>query len=199
MNRIDYYRVLDLKRDTTIEDIKKAYRHLAFKYHPDQNHMDDKAEEKFKEINEAYAVLGDPEKKALYDRLGFIDFNKHFTYEDINGFRSEYAPNMRGNFPSGRGMGCKRRGKFGRGCSFRPAMPGNFIFNGGLLNKIDITSDEALHGTEKVIAIETNTGNKLFQISIPPGVMNGTIFELSLKDENKNMNGLNIQINIINS
>ncbi|MDY6967622.1 MAG: DnaJ domain-containing protein [Spirochaetota bacterium] len=197
MNGIDYYRVLGLERDTKPEEIKKAYRHLAFKYHPDQNHVDERAEEKFKEINEAYAVLGDPEKKAMYDRSGYIDFNKHFTHDDINDFRSEYARNIRKNFSSGRGMGCRRRGKFGRGCSFRSAIPGDFIFNGDLLNKINITSDEALHGTEKVITMNTNMGEKVFQLSIPPGVINGEIFKLSLKDGNHIMNGLNIQINIL--
>lgn len=65
----DYYEVLGIDRNATDENIKKAFRKLAFKYHPDHNH-DDEACDKFKEINEAYEVLSDPEKRAAYDRFG---------------------------------------------------------------------------------------------------------------------------------
>ena len=65
----DYYEVLGINRNTSEEKIKAAFRKLAFKYHPDHNH-DDGAEEKFKEINEAYEVLSDPEKRVTYDRFG---------------------------------------------------------------------------------------------------------------------------------
>ena len=66
----DYYDILSVKRDSSEKDIKNAYRKLARKYHPDVNPGDKQAEEKFKEINEAYEVLGDSEKKAKYDQLG---------------------------------------------------------------------------------------------------------------------------------
>lgn len=66
----DYYEVLGVERDASTEDIKKAYRKLALKYHPDKNQGDGDAEEKFKEINEAYSVLCDEEKRAAYDRFG---------------------------------------------------------------------------------------------------------------------------------
>lgn len=66
----DYYEILGLKRDASEKEIRDTYRRLARKYHPDINPGDKKAEEKFKEINEAYEVLRDPEKKAKYDRLG---------------------------------------------------------------------------------------------------------------------------------
>lgn len=66
----DYYRVLGLTKTATAEEIKKAYRKLAVKYHPDKNHGDKAAEEKFKEINEANEVLGDAEKRKKYDELG---------------------------------------------------------------------------------------------------------------------------------
>ena len=65
----DYYEVLGISRDSTEEDIKKAFRKLALKYHPDRN-KDKDAPEKFKEINEAYQVLIDPDKRAKYDRFG---------------------------------------------------------------------------------------------------------------------------------
>ena len=65
----DYYEVLGISHDASSEDIRKAFRKLAFQYHPDRNH-DDGASEKFKEVNEAYEVLSDADKRAAYDRWG---------------------------------------------------------------------------------------------------------------------------------
>jgi len=70
MDYIDYYKVLDLKKDAAIEDIKKAYRKLARKYHPDLNPNNEEANKKFQQINEANEVLSDPEKRKKYDRYG---------------------------------------------------------------------------------------------------------------------------------
>src|SRR6195256_3201153 len=66
----DYYEVLGVERNTGVEDLKKAYRKLAVKYHPDKNPGDAAAEEKFKELGEAYEVLMDDNKRAAYDRYG---------------------------------------------------------------------------------------------------------------------------------
>lgn len=72
MGKRDYYEVLGVPRDASQDEIKKAYRQLAKKYHPDANPNDPSAAEKFKEINEAYEVLGDPDKRAQYDRFGHV-------------------------------------------------------------------------------------------------------------------------------
>ncbi len=69
----DYYAILGVGRTATQEEIKSAYRRLALKYHPDKNPGDSEAEERFKEVNEAYHVLGDPAKRAQYDRFGSVD------------------------------------------------------------------------------------------------------------------------------
>ncbi len=85
----DYYEVLGIDRNASEEKIKKAFRELAFKYHPDHNH-DDGAEEKFKELNEAYEVLSDPDKRAAYDRFGHGGggelFGQGFENFDFSGF-----------------------------------------------------------------------------------------------------------------
>ena len=71
----DYYAALGLEKGASDEEIKKAFRKLAIKYHPDKNQGDKEAENKFKEINEAYQVLSDPEKKERYDKFGTVDFD----------------------------------------------------------------------------------------------------------------------------
>lgn len=78
----DFYDVLGVKRDATQEEIKRAFRKLAFKYHPDRNKMPD-AEKKFKEVSEAYAILSDPEKRKRYDMLGFEGIKQQYTQKDI--------------------------------------------------------------------------------------------------------------------
>ncbi len=77
-NKRDYYEVLELQKGASDNDIKKSYRNLARKYHPDMNPGNKEAEEKFKEINEAYEVLSDPEKKSRYDQFGHAGVDPNF-------------------------------------------------------------------------------------------------------------------------
>jgi molecular chaperone DnaJ len=81
-NKRDYYEVLNVPRNASKEDIKKAYRQLALKYHPDRNKSPE-AEEKFKEISEAYAVLSDDDKRMQYDQFGHEGISGRYTWEDI--------------------------------------------------------------------------------------------------------------------
>ena len=71
----DYYEILGVGRGATADEVKKSYRKLAIQYHPDKNPDDAGAEEKFKELGEAYDVLGDADKRAAYDRYGHAAFN----------------------------------------------------------------------------------------------------------------------------
>ena len=79
MAKKDYYDVLGISRSADEKEIKRAYRKLAKKYHPDTNPGDKQAEQKFKEITEAYNVLSDSERKKLYDQYGFAAFEEGFT------------------------------------------------------------------------------------------------------------------------
>ena len=103
----DYYEVLGLTKEATEKDIKKAYRKLAFKWHPDKNPENKKeAEEKFKEINEAYSVLSDPDKRRQYDMGGFdfenFGFNDGFDpFEIFKSFFSKHSKGKKGHFGFG--------------------------------------------------------------------------------------------------
>ncbi|ASI13518.1 molecular chaperone DnaJ [Candidatus Mancarchaeum acidiphilum] len=147
----DYYSILGVSKNASQEDIKSAYRQLALKYHPDRN-KDPSAEEKFKEINEAYAVLSNPEKRKQYDAYGPEGFNRQYNQEDI--FRNF---NFEDIF---RDMGFNVGGNFSESDDFFDT-----IFGGGrggrqrddqgkdLLTKVNISMEEAVHGTSKRIKI----------------------------------------------
>ncbi len=83
MAKKDYYDILGVQKTASEDDIKKAYRKLALKYHPDRNPGNKQAEEQFKEINEAYAVLSDKDKRKEYDTYGMSGFQQKYTQEDI--------------------------------------------------------------------------------------------------------------------
>jgi curved DNA-binding protein len=97
----DYYSVLGVERNDDATKIKKAYRKLAQKYHPDKNPDDKSAEEKFKKITEAYAVLSDTEKRQQYDQYGDSGFHQRYSQEDI--FRNMNVGDIFGGFGGGRG------------------------------------------------------------------------------------------------
>jgi len=87
MAKRDYYEVLEVGRDAGPDDVKKSYRKLAMKYHPDRNKDDREAEEKFKEVGEAYAVLSDSNKRAQYDRFGHQSAQQGGSADGFGGFR----------------------------------------------------------------------------------------------------------------
>ena len=143
MNKDDYFKVLGVSRQATEEEIKKAYRRLALKYHPDKNPGNKEAEEKFKQAAEAYEVLRDPQKRKIYEMYGHeglrgTGFTGFQGFEDIF---SSFGDVFQEFF------------NFGFGGASRPrsaARPGD-----DLLYNMTLTFEEAVFGTEKEIDIET--------------------------------------------
>ncbi|MBW8270169.1 molecular chaperone DnaJ [Caldovatus aquaticus] len=150
MAKRDYYEVLGVGRDASEEDLKKAYRKLALKYHPDRNQGDKQAEARFKEINEAYDVLKDPEKRAAYDRYGHAAFDPSLASgaggfggggfggaSPFGGSFEDIFEEMFGRF-TGRGPGGRAAG---RGADLR--------------QQVEISLEEAFAGTKKTIRVPT--------------------------------------------
>ncbi|MDP4089023.1 MAG: molecular chaperone DnaJ [Bacillota bacterium] len=147
MAKKDYYEILGLTKGASDDDIKKAFRKLAIQYHPDKNKGDKEAEEKFKEINEAYQVLSDPEKKSQYDQFGTTDFQGGFggyeggfDFSDLGGFGDIFDSFFGGGFSGGR----KRKGGPEKGADMEVT--------------VKLTFEEAVFGIEKEININRNEG-----------------------------------------
>lgn len=143
MGKRDYYEVLGVPRQSGEEEIKKAYRQLALKFHPDRNPGDKAAEEKFKEAAEAYEVLHDPQKKRLYDAYGHdglrgAGFSGFSGFEDIF---SSFGDIFQDFFSFGFGGQTRQR---------TAARPGD-----DLIYALDLTFEEAVFGTEKEVEIDT--------------------------------------------
>lgn len=174
MAKKDYYDILELNRGADEKEIKRAYRKLAKKYHPDMNPGDRQAEQKFKEITEAYNVLSDSEKKKLYDRYGFAAFEEGFDAEQNQSGRRNYSTGGFGN------RGAYREFHFGdedMGDIFGDLF-GNF-FHGqqkGADAHADITIsfDEAISGCDKIVQLQEKSGKiSSLQVHIPAGIDEG--------------------------
>ncbi len=180
----DYYQILGVTRDAGAEDIKKAYRRLAMQFHPDRNPGDKAAEERFKAINEAYAVLSDPEKRKQYDQFGAEGFHRRYTREDIfQGFDfqsvlRDFGLDLGGDlFESLFGGGGRGRSRvhvrwgspFGGGGTGPRAARGQ-----DATMDLPISFYESVQGGERVISIPTAGGGfEKVHVKIPPGIATG--------------------------
>lgn len=144
----DYYKVLGVSKNASEADIKNAYRALALKLHPDVNKSKE-AEEKFKKINEAYAVLGDPEKRQQYDSYGPDVFNQRYTQEDI--FRGANFTDFDDLFKS---MGINfgsNNDIFGQMFGFTPQRSADV--GNDILARVNVTLQDAGHGATKTLGV----------------------------------------------
>lgn len=190
----DYYNILGVGKNATQDDIKKAYRKLAIKYHPDKNPDNKTSEDKFKDIGEAYEVLKYPEKRKQYDRLGANwkqyqnagfnssgndfsgrgpDNNYHFEFQgdpsDIFG-----SSGFSDFFESFFGRSARNSGGFGGN---NGDIPGS-----DLAGNVSISLQEAYFGTERIIDL----GNEKIRVKIKPGAYDG----LKLRIKGKGQKGM---------
>lgn len=185
----DYYEVLGIRRDADEAAIKRAYRKLAKKYHPDTNSGDVQAEQKFKEIPEAYAVLSDPEKRKLYDQFG------HAAFQEGGFERGGSDPRGNGGFQEFHFEGDPEDffgdifgDMFGRGgftgSGFRHSgFGGNFARRGQDLHaEVSVSFEEAAFGCDKRITLQDAHGQtQSLQVHIPAGIDTGKSVRLKGK------------------
>ncbi len=189
----DFYKLLGVEKAATADVIKKAYRKLAKKYHPDMNPGDKAAEEKFKEITEAYAVLSDPEKRRQYDAMGPDGFRSGFDFSEFSrgGFRprpGQRVYHFTGGGPGGGfnfdfgGLEDIFGSMFGGGTVPRGAPAGFENFVGGGEDStygVEVDFLTAAKGGEVELAVE---GERL-RVKIPPGVDTGQKIRLAGKGQ----------------
>ncbi|MEN8141220.1 MAG: DnaJ C-terminal domain-containing protein [Thermodesulfobacteriota bacterium] len=190
---MNYYKVLGIDKSASAQEIKKAYRKMAMKFHPDRNKGDKGAEEKFKQANEAYAVLSDPEKKQQYDTYGEAGFSQRFSQEDI--FRNsdigsilrEFGINMGGmggGFQqAGGGGGSPFDSFFQQGASCGASCGGGFQQQPakGQDMKLDLwlSLEEVAEGTERTIHL-AHMQDKV-SVKVPAGIKAGKKLRVSGK------------------
>jgi len=169
MAQRDYYEVLGLKKGASPEEIKRAYRKLAVKYHPDKNQGDKQAEERFKEINEAYAVLSDPQKKEQFDQFGSSNFHQRFSQEDI--FRGFDV----GEMFKDQGFGTDDIFSRIFGDALRRQRGGGRMAAKGedFSMEIQITFRDAYDGAEKRVAFKRDGVREELSVKVPAGIESG--------------------------
>ena len=170
MAQRDYYEVLGVKKGASIEELKKAYRKLAVKYHPDKNPGDKQSEERFKEINEAYAVLSDPKKKEQFDQFGSNNFHQRFSQEDIfKGFDV-------GDLFKEQGFGTEDIFSriFGDAMRRQRGGQGRMAAKGEDFNmEVQVTFRDAYDGGEKRVAFMRDGTREELSVKIPAGIESG--------------------------
>jgi curved DNA-binding protein len=191
----DYYKTLGVEKSASEEDIKKAYRKLAMKFHPDRNPGNKQAEEKFKKLSEAYAVLSDQEKRKQYDSYGSDAFQQRYTQEDI--FKNFDLNDILREFGFGGGGRGSRTHGGGRGRTYTYGQGGGDPFadlfggGGGYVQppqkgqdyeyNLSITLEESVFGAEKKLSLQKEDRIEEINIKIPPGISSGKKLRLAGK------------------
>lgn len=189
MAETDYYKILGVEKTASPDEIKKKYRKLAMKYHPDKTEGDKAAEAKFKQVSEAYAVLSDPEKRKQFDTYGSSDFHQKFTQEDI--FKNFDFGSIFKEFGFGGG---------GTRFSFGGDDP---MFGGGrrrsarqapvkgsdIVYELPITLAEVVTGANRTITLQHAGHSETITVKIPVGMTDGKKLRLAGKGEASRFGG----------
>jgi len=197
----DYYAILETKKGASDDEIKKAYRKLAMKYHPDRNEGDTKAESKFKDISEAYAVLSDKKKRKEYDQFGSEGFHQKFSQEDI--FRDFDINEILRGFGFGSSSGNPFQGGFTGGGFENPyqRQPRPNPTPPPLIKELSISFEEAALGSQRKISISRNGKVEETSIKIPAGITDQKILRLKGKGhtnpDGRNQGDLHLKIRVL--
>ncbi len=193
MSESDYYKILGVDKKASEAEIKKAYRKMAMKYHPDRTKGNKSAEEMFKKISEAYAVLSDKEKRKQYDTFGASGFSQRYSQEDIfRGFNfgdifSEFGFNdssFANIFMGGAGRGRRHGFSFGSDpfaaytSTQRAPVRGSDV-----VYELPLTLQEVLQGTSKTVAHEHGGKHEKINVKIPKGMVTGKKLRLAGKGQ----------------
>jgi len=190
----DYYKILGVNKKASDSEIKKAYRKLALKYHPDKTKGDKKLEKKFKEISEAYAVLSDEKKREQYDTFGSENFQQRYSQEDI--FRNSNMADILKEFGFGvegsaggfsnmfgggfGGGGFSSMGGMGGGGCRRKTAPAK---GQDIEYEIPLSLDEIMTGTSKSLNLSQEGETKTISVKIPKGMTKGKKIRLAGKGQ----------------
>lgn len=196
----DYYEVLGVNRNADASEIKKAYRKLAKKYHPDSNEGNARAAERFKEANEAYDVLGDEKKRKLYDRYGEAAFDETaggFGGNRNSGFQNGSYRTAGGaggsfheyHFEGDEGMDDILKNLFGGAGGFQSDGFGGAHFGRDFASKgsdiqsnLEVSFDDAAFGGKKRVQLQGENGKmQSLEVNIPAGIADGKIIRLKGK------------------
>lgn len=185
MDYKDYYKVLGVDKKASQDDIRKAYRKLAVKFHPDKNPNNKAAEDKFKEINEAYEVLSNPENRKKYDTMGsnWKQYEQQGGYQGQPGGQYSYEYGDPNDIFGDSGFSDFFKSFFG-GASGRPGgqrQSQRDIPGGDLVGNVNISLQEAYTGTERIVDL----GTEKLRVKIKPGAYN----DLKLKLKGKGQQG----------
>jgi len=187
MSETDYYKILGVNKNADEAEIKKAYRKLAMKYHPDHARGDKDAEAKFKQISEAYAVLNDKEKRKQYDTFGSTGFRQRYSQEDI--FRGFDFTDILKEFGFGN-KSFSSRGRDGIRFSFGGETPfcnqrqrQARIKGSDFVYELPLTLQEVAAGTSKTVQFNRAGHTEKITVKIPKGMVTGKKLRLAGKGE----------------
>lgn len=199
MQRKNYYEILGVARNADEGEIKIAFRRLALQMHPDTNRDDPQAEERFKEINEAYEVLSHKDKRRRYD-LGGDPRTSGFPFQPppFDSWSDPFEENFFSPFRcrgGGFGRGLGRRWRVFQGTRERST---GSVPPGGDLQAPDLvlSSEEASNGTQRDLRLHTGSDTLVFTVSIPPGIQNGTLLRFTTSIQNGQRIDLRFRVRI---